>query len=295
MNEKIAAISRRIAKDLIAIGAVWVNDVRVKTASRIVAAGDVVVVHRPTDLSAMPGAPPETRLVVLHEDETILVVDKPAGLPVQGTPSQDVDTLSERVRRHVGSSSRSPHRSYVGLMHRLDRFASGAVVFSKSRRVNRDLARQFSEHTIRREYLALVRGIVREDAFEKRTHIRWDPRTGSRVSDESGEGQLAITRFRVEERFERHTWIRALPLTGRTHQIRLHLSDASHPIVSDPVYGDPEGIDEDHLLVPRLALHAHILGFVHPLTRRTVLVTSPVPPDVADAVSRLRSSGERTE
>lgn len=293
MNEKIPAISRRIAKDLIAIGAVWVRGERVKAASRLVAAGDVIVVHRPTDLSAMPGAPPETRLHVLHEDAAVIVVEKPAGLPVQGTPAQDVDTLHERVCRMVGAASRSPHRAYVGLMHRLDRFASGAILFSKDRLANRDLALQFSEHTIRREYLALVRGVVRDTEFERTSHIRWDATGGLRASDDGEIGQLAHTKFRVEERFAEHTLVRAIPRTGRTHQIRIHLADLEHPIVADPVYGAGGEVSDDHLIVPRLALHSHVLGFRHPFTGANVLVTSPLAPDIASAVETFRDSGRR--
>lgn len=293
LNEKIPSISRRIAKDLIAIGAVWVQGVRVKTASRLVAAGDVIVVHKPADLSAMPGSPPETRLAVLHEDAAVIVVEKPAGLPVQGTPAQDVDTLHERVRRMVGAASRSPHRAYVGLMHRLDRFASGAILFSKDRLANRDLALQFAEHTIRREYLALVRGVIQESEFERTSHIRWHAEGGLRASDDGESGQLAHTKFRVEERFAEHTLVRALPRTGRTHQIRIHLADLGHPIVADPVYGAGGEVSDDHLLVPRLALHAHVLGFRHPIEGKPVLVTSPLAPDIAAALGSLRPSARK--
>jgi len=291
LNEKVGGLSRRIAKDLIAIGAVWVRDARVKTASRLVAAGDVVVVHKPADLSAMPGASPETRLQVWHEDETLIVVEKPAGLPVQGMPSQDIDTLHERVKRLVVASHRSPHRAYVGLMHRLDRFASGAVVFSKSRLANRELALQFSEHTIRREYLAIVRGVTRETAFERTSHIHWDPREGVRTSGGPERGQLAHTKFEVEERFRAHTLVRAFPRTGRTHQIRIHLADVGHPILADPVYGAGPELEDDHLLVPRLALHASLLAFRHPVSGENVLVRSPLPDDLASAVESLRASG----
>ena len=229
-----------------------------------------------------------TRLRVLHEDKHILIVDKPAGTLTLPTPLRESDTLIERAGRYL-TLRHGDRRPYVGVVHRLDKDTTGALALARSLEASRKLQVLFQEHTIERQYLAVVEGHVgREGGTIDKALVtdRGDLRRG--VARVPGEGRRAVTHFRVIERFAGVATLLACWLeTGRTHQIRIHLAEMGHPVVGEAVYRpktQPRCKAEFH----RQALHAQTLGFVHPITGQAIKVEAPLPADMSALVIDLR-------
>jgi len=232
-------------------------------------------------------APEPIPLVVLHEDEDLLVLDKPAGLVVHPAPGHARGTLVNALLHHCHDLSGVGGVQRPGIVHRLDRGTSGAMVVAKHDAAHRDLAAQFQEHTIAREYRALVRGApgAAEGRIERR--IGRHPRDRKRMSVRTARGREARTTWRVLERFSRseRSWLAVRPETGRTHQIRVHLASVGLPLVGDTVYGRAS---RGELGLARPALHAALLGFRHPRTGEDLRFEAPLPADLEEALAILR-------
>ncbi len=223
-----------------------------------------------------------TRLSVLHEDSAVLIVDKPAGLLTVPTEANEKDTLWARALHYL--QHRYGGRPYAGIVHRLDKDTSGAVVFARSRAALHFLQERFKEHAIDREYVAIARGNVPEsgrfDADLART-----PGLKRGVARPGQEGRRAVTRYRALERLPEATLVSVRPETGRTHQIRVHFAAAGHPILGDRVYGGEAGA-----AAARQMLHARRLGFPHPATGEPVAAEAPLPEDFAEMLESLRTA-----
>jgi RluA family pseudouridine synthase len=274
-------VSRSVVRRLIMAGAVRVDGrptrrpgMPVADDRRLDASVD------PTRLAEIPSAsspasyPPALR--VLYEDDSIIAVDKPPGLPTHATADSGRPHLIGLVEAHLGSD-------YVGVHQRLDRDTSGVVLFAKSRAANPGLARAFAERLVEKTYHALT---ARPRSLPP---PRWTARGRlaaegkRRMSTVGSGGQEAETQFRVLESLPGGLLVEARPLSGRKHQIRVHLADAGLPILGDEVYGRPSrGI-------PRLMLHAVRLALPHPLTGEPFVVESPYPRDFAAALEGLRT------
>ena len=215
-------------------------------------------------------------------------MDKPAGLLTLPTPEQERDTLRSRVEKYL--TLRYGGRPYVGIVHRLDKDTSGALALAKSPEAGRRLQELFKAHDIDRHYLAVVEGAVRRENGTIDLALvsdRGDLRRG--VSRVPGEGRRAVTHFRVIERFGPVATLVGCRLeTGRTHQIRIHLTEMGHPVVGDPVYR-PRTAPRCKAQFARQALHAQTLGFIHPLTGEPVQVEAAVPPDLSALILDLRN------
>jgi 23S rRNA pseudouridine1911/1915/1917 synthase len=283
---RVPDISRARLQALIADGHVRV-DGRARKASHRVVAGERVDVD-------VPPPPPETlepeavALSIVHEDEHVLVVDKPAGVVVHPGAGHARGTLAAAVLAHwpaiVGVGG--PRRP--GVVHRLDKDTSGLLVIAKTALAYESLTTQLAARTVRRVYLAVAQGRVTAPVAVIDSPIGRDPRDRKRMAVRPpGQGRRAITEVRVLERFPDFTYLEARLQTGRTHQIRVHLASAGHPIAGDEVYGGrrrrslPVQLDG-------LALHAAALAFVHPLTQVRVEFCSPLPPRIDRLLSHLR-------
>jgi 23S rRNA pseudouridine1911/1915/1917 synthase len=270
---RIPDLSRRKARLLIEIGGVFVGRVRAKQAGRPVSTGETIVAHvggalaratkrlgrgaRARDEAALPA------YQIVHEDDDLLVVDKPAGLLTAPTPESDRNNLASLLAR------RSDPPQPVLVVHRIDLDTSGLLVFAKTADANRILSETFRRHDLLREYLAVAAGRV--------------PDTLTIVDRPVGERD-AITHLAVVERLgDLATVVRARLETGRTHQIRLHLQGSGHPVLGDRSYGDNDGPQP-----PRMALHATALAFAHPRTGAPLRFDSPWPPDIAGWLEQLR-------
>jgi len=278
-------LSRRRARAAIEKGQVTVNGTRIREAGHPVPDGAGVVwdPHR----KALPRA--RCSLPILHEDEHILVIDKPAGLlTVPSGPGQrDEDTALARVRDYVAHLR--PREPYAERVHRLDRNTTGALAFALSREARAGLIQIFRAHRIERRYLAIVEGEPRADRGLVDAPIRDEWVSGRRaIAGESEAGKPARTRWRVRERLAGAALLEIDLDTGRQHQIRLHLAHVGLPVLGDMVYGRGT---PGRAAPRRPMLHAQRLGFVHPVSGERVATESPLPADFTRVLSRLRRRG----
>ena len=264
-------------------------------------AGEVVRLL-PNSQSAPPRAD-DVRIV--YSDPQVVVVEKPAGMTTMrhseelGWPERRKDrqpTLDEVLprlltKRQKATSGRKNKPPQVRAVHRLDRDTSGLLVFARSAEAERHLVQQFRKHTIHRRYLAVVHGHPAAQTIQSRlVRDRGDGRRGSTTNPSLG--QHAVTHIRPLEQFGDYSAIECRLETGRTHQIRIHLSELGHFVCGDKVYSQPlyrkPHIDKSG--APRLALHAAELGFVHPISGESLLFKMPLPDDLRDFMKRLQKS-----
>ncbi|HEV3120903.1 MAG TPA: RluA family pseudouridine synthase [Isosphaeraceae bacterium] len=228
-----------------------------------------------------------SRLAVLYEDPHLLIVDKPAGLLTLPTAQHEHDTLLERATRFL--ALRYGGRPYVGIVHRIDKDTSGALILARSPGVQRALQALLKAHDVERRYVALVEGtVVRQSGTIRLALVtdRGDLRRG--VAREPGEGRKAVTHFRVLERFGSvATLLECWLETGRTHQIRIHLAAQGHPVVGERVYR-PRSLGAPKVSFHRQALHAQTLGFRHPITGAMVHAEAPLPHDFEQLLAEVR-------
>ncbi len=286
---RIGTISRSRVKGLIEAGQVTAAGSIATDPALTVRLGLEYVLSVPPPIAAAPAAQPMA-LPILFEDADLLVLDKPAGLVVHPAPGNLDGTLVNALLAHCGDSlpgiggERRP-----GIVHRLDKDTSGVMVVAKSELAMTALAAAFASRTLERSYLALCWGVPSPSEGEITGAIGRDPRERKRMAVVPRGGKAALTHYRV-----RQVWGAAAALaecrlaTGRTHQIRVHLATAGHPIVGDPAYLRripaaarllPPGQRGRLLDFPRQALHAAVLGFTHPRTGEALRFETPVPTD----------------
>jgi 23S rRNA pseudouridine1911/1915/1917 synthase len=251
-------------------------------------------------------AEPETPLHfgVVHQDDTVLVVDKPAGLPMHPTATYHKNTLSYLLRQSYEARAEFVPR----IAHRLDRETSGAVLCARTLPAERELKRAFERHEIEKSYVAIVAGAPPEDSGDITLSIS-PVREGLHVLMEvNPDGLSAFTHYEVLARTPQHAWLALFPRSGRQHQLRVHLAAVGCPIVGDKLYG-PEreaafleyietGLTPElvaRLGHPRQALHAHTLDFLHPETRQRFRAVAPIPQDMTDLWTRLSGNPQVTE
>ena len=241
----------------------------------------------------IPPPPPETleperiALTVVHEDEHVLVIDKPAGMVVHPGAGHARGTLAAAALAHAPAVAGVGGARRPGVVHRLDKDTSGLLVMAKTQAAYDSLTAQLAARRVRRIYLSVVHGRIAADAGVVDTPIGRDPRDRTRMAVRPpGQGRSALTRWRVVERFQEFTLVEARLETGRTHQIRVHFASLGHPVAGDTVYGGRSRA----VPVPLggLALHATSLAFVHPLTQAMVEYASPLPVRMERLLSHLR-------
>jgi 23S rRNA pseudouridine1911/1915/1917 synthase len=223
-------------------------------------------------------------LAIVHEDDAIIVIDKPAGLVVHPGAGNWAGTLLNALLHHAPRLAEVPR---AGIVHRLDKDTSGLIVVAKTLEAHSDLVRQLAARTVMREYLALVHGRVSADGAID-APIGRHPAARTRMAV-TARGRPARTRYRVIERFGAATLVAATLETGRTHQIRVHMRAIGHPLVGDPTYGKRGGTPGPLAGFPRQALHATRLGLVHPVTRAACEWQSPLPEDMRALIEKLRA------
>jgi 23S rRNA pseudouridine1911/1915/1917 synthase len=256
----------------------------------IVAGGERIALDAPDEDAVAPVAQ-AIALRIAFEDRDVVVVDKPAGLVVHPGAGKPDGTLQNALLAHDPKLSKLPR---AGIVHRLDKDTTGLLIVARNEKARTTLAEALAAREIHREYQAVCVGVMTAGG-KVDAPIDRHPVDRLRMAVRQG-GREAVTHYRVIERFRRHTWVRVMLETGRTHQIRLHLSHAGYPLVGDPVYGRrlviPKGAEPafGELLrgFRRQALHAAKLAFPHPRDGRTVEVESPLPADMRALVAALR-------
>jgi 23S rRNA pseudouridine1911/1915/1917 synthase len=231
-----------------------------------------------------PLAPEGPAVPIRYEDEHLLVIVKPPGVLTHPTPGRRSGTLVNRLLGMGVPLAPAGGPMRPGIVHRLDAGTSGLMVVAKTDEAYAALRSMFRAHAVERTYLALVRGTVSDDSFAVDAPLG---RRAARIVVDATEGRRAETRFEVRERLARSTLLEAVPRTGRTHQIRVHLAAIGHPILGDRRYGGG-GDDAVRIGLDRPFLHAWRVSFVHPLARERVELEEDLPGDLAPALARSR-------
>jgi len=301
LQRHLPELSRSRLKQLILSGGVTGDNAVRRDPAQRVRAGQHFTLVVPDPVEPTPAAQP-ILLTVRFEDAHLIVIDKPAGMVVHPAPGNPEGTLVNALLAHCGPSLagiggvRRP-----GIVHRLDKDTSGLLVAAKTDPVHRALSRDFAARRIERAYSAFVWGVPVPASGEIAGNIGRSPSNRKKMAVVADtRGKPAVTRYRVERRFGaagtgRAALVECRLLTGRTHQIRVHLAHGGHPLIGDPVYGGRAGRSAACLgsagaaaaAFPRQALHARLLGFHHPATGEWLAFESPLPADMAELEGNL--------
>src|SRR5262245_13671921 len=282
---RLPKISLTRIRRLIAEGDVLVNNEKSLKGVRLQPGDRVSVkIFAAEKSSATPEAIP---LDILFEDEHIIAVNKPAGLLTHPSNTEKSGALTNALAWHFWQTAGEPIRP--GLVHRLDRNTSGVMVIAKTPRAHRTLSKHFRERWVKKFYLALVSGRVERDSDEINAPIGSDPKVWPhwRVLPESDGGKPAQTLYRVKRRFPAHTLLELEPLTGRTHQLRIHCNLIGHPIVGDPIYASTADPVATERRLKHHQLHAARLIFRHPATGAEMNLEAPMPQTMVDLMAEL--------
>ncbi len=276
--------SRSRLQNWIKEGRIRLDGVVVKEPKHKLWGGELVELEEALDERALSSLPEAIPLNIVHEDEAIIIIDKPAGLVVHPGSGNWSGTLLNALLHHEPALEHVPR---AGIVHRLDKETSGLMVVARTLEAQTDLVRQLQARTVKRYYQALVRGSVERDGSVD-APIGRHPTQRTKMAVVKT-GKPARTHYRVVERFVDCTLVECALETGRTHQIRVHMTSIGHPLVGDPVYGGGTSRVPIGPEFARQALHARRLGLVHPLTGKAMLWKSNVPEDMAELIATART------
>ncbi|MFD1426684.1 23S rRNA pseudouridine1911/1915/1917 synthase [Kroppenstedtia sanguinis] len=267
----------------------WIREHRVRVEGRLVKSNYRLQSGEQVEVTVPPPEEPEVKpealpLEVVFEDGDVMVVNKPRGMVVHPAPGNPSGTLVNALLAHCDHLSRIGGELRPGIVHRIDKDTSGLIMVAKNDAAHRSLVTQLKNHTVDREYTALVQGNIPHDRGTVDAPIGRDPHDRKRMAVEHSHGKAAVTHFEVIERFSRATWIRCRLETGRTHQIRVHMKSIGHPLVGDPIYSH-----RSHTFpIKGQALHARLLGFDHPRTGERICREVEMPEDMQSLVAGFR-------
>lgn len=285
-------------------GMVLVNGAAVKQNYKI-KPFDQILVYSDTSPESTDVVPEEMPLTVVFEDEDVLLINKPAGLVVHPGSGNYNGTLLNGVAWYLQQKNPSVSEETLprfGLVHRIDKNTSGLLVLAKTDTAMRHLAKQFFDHTVKRQYMALVWGTVEKDSGTIKAHVGRNLRFRKlfEAYPDGDHGKEAVTHYTVLERMNYVTLVQCVLETGRTHQIRVHMKHIGHPLFNDDFYGGDkivkgtvfskykQFVDNCFAICPRQALHAKTLGFVHPVTGTEMFFESEIPTDMSEVIQRWR-------
>lgn len=269
----------------------WIKQKRVRVngaperPSHMLREGDRIEVE-PAEMQPLRASAEAIPLEVLYEDDHLVAIDKPAGMVVHAGAGVDRGTLVNALMHRFQSLSELGGDLRPGIVHRLDRYTSGVLLVAKSDAAHRALADQFAGRQVEKTYLALVHGKVMADRGRIEKPIARDPVRRIRMTARLERGRAAWTEYRVLRRFEHFTFLEVRIGTGRTHQIRVHLSSIGHPVAGDRLYGAPARV-EGLKPLERYFLHAHRIRFLQPFTRQPLVIESPLPEELRSWIDQL--------
>lgn len=276
-------LSRSYIQKLLKDGNIMVNKLAVKANYKI-ASGDVIHIRIP-ESEPLDILPEDIPLDILYEDSDILIVNKPKGMVVHPSPGHYTHTLVNAVLYHCGGNLSGINGVIrPGIVHRIDMNTTGSLLICKNDRAHQILAEQLKEHSITRRYHAIVHGNIKEDSGTVDAPIGRHPADRKKMSTKSQHGRHAVTHYRVLERFGSYTYIECELETGRTHQIRVHMSSIGHPILGDDVYGPARC----PFKLEGQTLHAKTLGIIHPSTKEYMEFDAPLPQYFQNLLTMLR-------
>jgi 23S rRNA pseudouridine1911/1915/1917 synthase len=277
LTQVLPQFSRAYLQKLIVRGYILVNGQRTKANQRL-SNVDRITVELPL-LPRYPLAEP-IPLTIIYEDEAILVIDKPAGLTVHPAPGHPSHTLVNAILAHCPDLATSKELTRPGIVHRLDKDTSGLIVIAKNDIARDYLIAQFKDRTVTKGYLVLVKGMLSLEQGVIEAPIGRDPHSRRRMAIVET-GKEATTKYHVRQYLDNYTLVEVTPLTGRTHQIRVHLSSIGYPVAGDSLYGTKS----PHL--NRQFIHAYRLGFCLPSTEQYQEFIAPLPVDLEQALGHL--------
>lgn len=308
--------SRALFQKAIQQQGVLVNGLPVK-ASRRLRVNDVLSVRLPSRPDeTLP--PDDIPLEIVYEDEALVVINKAAGMITHPGKAHYRGTLAGALQFHFDTLSDVAGALRPGIVHRLDRDTSGLLVVAKNNQVHHRLSAQFEHREVVKEYRAIAWGVIERDSDLVETWVRVNPQAREKmmVCEPEGKARQAVTFYEVLERFYDFTWVRLMPRTGRTHQLRVHLRHLGHPIVADRLYGGRAALSRSYLdparpgrrnalkppavddpadvLIARQALHAYRLSFRHPVTSQPLTFEAPLPADIENTLTALRNTRSHT-
>ncbi|MBA7616834.1 Ribosomal large subunit pseudouridine synthase D [subsurface metagenome] len=287
---KDLGLSRSRIQHLIHNGHIKVRGRSGTSSSLRVQAGDGIDIHIPA-LRPLSVEPVPIPLAIVYEDGHLLVLEKPAGLVVHPGAGEEDHTLVHGLLHHCRDLSGIGGYLRPGIVHRLDKNTSGMMVVAKDDEAHRGLTEQFKAGKIDKTYLALVRGRLRDRSGRLNSAIGRHPVNRKKMSTRSRNGRSAITEWQVVEEFRGASLLSLKICSGRTHQIRVHMSSLGHPVLGDTLYGGPTEFRIGHAVIQirRQMLHAACLRFTHPITGEKIKRESKLPEDMASVLERLRS------
>lgn len=239
-------------------------------------------IEEPEEFKAYPENIP---LDILYEDEDIIVVNKPQGMVVHPAPGSYNGTMVNALLYNHKNLSGINGNIRPGIVHRIDKDTSGVLVVAKNDDAHIVLAKQLKDHSMKREYYALVEGVIKDDKGTINEPLARHPKERIKISVVK-DGREAITHFSVIERFEKYTLVKCILETGRTHQIRVHMAYIGHPLVGDPIYG----YKKQRFKLKGQMLHAKTLGFIHPSTKKYMEFDSTLPDYFIQVLNKLKVS-----
>jgi len=288
LTQQLDGLSRSAIQQLIGDGSITVNGKPVGKPGYALRLNDAVSALSVHPSSAARDVVPQSLpLDVVYEDADLLVVNKAAGMVVHPAPGHYDDTLVNALLARYPELRSHEEELRPGIVHRLDRDTSGLIIVARNLQTQSALFDLMQKHEVEKRYLALVNGTVNLDKGSIDAPIGRDPRNRQQMAISTIEGRDAVTHFRVQQRFARHTLLLLQLETGRTHQIRVHLKAIGHPVVGDPVYGSTHkraGID-----LQRQFLHAYQLRFAHPTTGTVLELEAPLPADLQRILDQSES------
>lgn len=301
LMNRIENATRNKVQGAIEEGFVLVNDKQVKPNYKV-KPGDEIIVFETRNPESTEVIPEELPLDIVYEDDSLMIINKPAGMVVHPGCGNYTGTLVNGLAHYLGEEDDVDTDSLprVGLVHRIDKNTSGLIVIGKTEEAMSKLAAQFKDHTVHRRYIALVWGDLAEDEGTIEAHIGRNQRFRKKMAafPEGDYGKEAITHYKVLERFNYVTLVELRLETGRTHQIRVHMQHIGHPLFNDSTYGGDrivkgtvfskykQFIDNCFKVLQRHALHAKELGFIHPETGEEIKFDSPLADDIQQVIEK---------
>lgn len=298
LTNHVENATRSKVQRAIRAGTVLVNSHTVKPSHTVVP-GEVIRITLPKS-PPQQALPENISLEILYEDSELLVINKPAGMVTHPAYGNYTGTLVNALLYHCNSLSTLNDQTRPGIVHRLDKDTSGLMVVAKTDAAHAMLAKQFAARTIQREYWAIVWGRFKEKRGVIETLLGRSKSDRKKMAVVEN-GKQAVTEYMVLEQFSYLSLVRLKLRTGRTHQIRVHLAHINHPVFGDPTYNgrhlvagpgtQKQKAEVQHLLnlMPRQALHAKTIGFVHPTTRKEMMFDSSLPADIGEVLATLRT------
>ncbi|MDH5542534.1 MAG: RluA family pseudouridine synthase [Nitrospinota bacterium] len=285
LAKKIRKLSRSAVARLIKEGAIVLNEKSV-TANQKTKSGETFTVNIPAP-EPLEAEPENIPLDIVYEDDDIIVVNKQAGLVVHPAKGNSRGTLVNALLYHCKNLSGIGGKLRPGIVHRLDKDTSGLIAIAKNDEAHHSLSEQLKSRSMGREYVAIVRGLLKKERGIINDAIGRHPQYRKKMSIRTEKPREALTEYEVIERFAEHTYVRLRLKTGRTHQIRVHLSSKNHPVLGDMLYGK-----QKTGLIDRPALHARKMTLIHPKSGEKMEFEASIPGDIEELLAQLRKQGD---